>query len=458
MTVTRWIVISAIAAVPALGSAQPASDPAGPADGRQSIAALPTQWQDVIRNLRHPDVKVRLAAVEQLGNAGFTEAAEYVAPLVTDPDDRVQFAAIDAELTFFLIEPIGGRRVLSLTGGSNSRAQEAFEAGPLVRAAAHAPLVVLDNLAVAMRDGNSRIRFDAVHAIGVIGEAPLPAAQTKALLDGLEHYDAVIRAATARVLGRLRVVEAGDRLIASLNDSSPLVRRYAAEALGLIREARAVQSLTDLTAFYAKADMAGETLLALARIAHGSSRDLFRQRLSAPDPAIRRAAAEGLARLRDHDSLETLKAMMTSDPAPSARLAATFAVGVMDEPQAHVIAGALATDLGAQARDYLLELGAPAAPGVQAALGVATDSRYRADLIHVLGLLGTRDTIAVIEPFLKDKDERVSRAAANAIARLTAGQSGPTDLRGPTGPMGPMGPLGPLGTARPLGQETPSRD
>src|SRR5438552_1746645 len=122
-------------------------------------------WQDVIRNLRHPDAKVRLAAVEQLGNAGYTVAAEAVAPLVMDPDNRVQYAAIDAELTFFLIEPIGGRRILSFNGSTRSRAQEAFDAGPLVRVASDAPAIVIDNLIAAMRDDNPRIRFDAVHAV-----------------------------------------------------------------------------------------------------------------------------------------------------------------------------------------------------------------------------------------------------------------------------------------------------
>jgi HEAT repeat protein len=116
-----------------------------------------------------------------------------------DPDNRVQFAAIDAELTFFLVEPIGGRAILSF-GGSRSRAQEAFEAGPLVRSAAHPPVILIDQLAAAMRDDNARIRFDAIHALGVIGQPPLPPAQAKALLDGLDHYDssAITNAATWR--------------------------------------------------------------------------------------------------------------------------------------------------------------------------------------------------------------------------------------------------------------------
>jgi HEAT repeat protein len=379
----------------------------------------PPEWQDTIRNLRHPDAKVRLAAVEQLGASGYTAAAEYVAPLITDPDDRVQFAAIDAELTFFLVEPVAAKRVFSLTGGSRSRAQEAFDAGPLVRAALPAPLIAIDNLTAAIRDDNARIRFDAVHAIGVIAEAPLPAAQAAALMDGLDHYDAVIRGATARVIGRLRVREAADKLIGGLNDSSPLVRRYAAESLGLLREERAVQSLTELTAYYRQEEMASVTLLALARIAHGSSRDLLRQHVSNAAAANRRAAAEGLGRLRDRESLAALQSLLTSDPSPMVRLAAAFAVDGLGDPQTHVVAAALASPAtSAQARDYLLEAGASAIPGVTSAIGVARDPGDCADLLHVLGFIGTRETTALIEPYLKDPDERVKRAAADAIARI----------------------------------------
>jgi hypothetical protein len=43
----------------------------------------------------------------------------------------------------------------------------------------------------AMRDKNDRIRFDAVAAVGVLAESPLPPAQLNALLDSLDHYDPV---------------------------------------------------------------------------------------------------------------------------------------------------------------------------------------------------------------------------------------------------------------------------
>jgi HEAT repeat protein len=399
-------------------------------------AAQAPQWQDVIRNLRSPEIDARLEAVEQLGEAGYTAAAEYVAPLVTDSDDRVQAAAIDAELTFFLIEPIGARRVFSLTGRSRSRAQVAFDAGLLVRVAAPAPLVVIDNLATAMGDENARIRFDAVHALGVVGEAPLPPDQARALIDGLDHYDPVIRAATARVLGRLAVVEAGEALISALNDSSALVRRYAAEALGRIREERAVQSLAELTAFYGQDEMAAATVLALARIAHPSSLDLLRQRLADPNAAMRRAAAEGVGRLGDQESRPALEGMMASDPSAAVRLAAALAIGRLGEPQTHVLASAVGSPATkAQACEYLLEIGPAAVPGVQSALAIANTPRLVADLLHVLGFIGDSETVAIVQPYAEDPNPDVQRAATNAIARIT-GTTGTTGTMGTTGTTG----------------------
>ena len=187
-----------------------------------------SSWQDVIRNLRHPDPQVRLKSTQQLGEAGYVAAAEPVAALILDPDDRVQAAAIEAELAFFMIDRAGGVRILGF-GGSRSPAQEAFEAGPLLRAAPAAPAVIVDRLIAAMRDENARIRFDAVHALGAIAEPPLDVTQAKALADELDHYDPIIRAATARVLGRLRAADAADKLLAALADSSVIVRQFASK-------------------------------------------------------------------------------------------------------------------------------------------------------------------------------------------------------------------------------------
>jgi HEAT repeat protein len=377
------------------------------------------QWQDVVRNLRHPDPKVRLAAVEALGNSRYLAAVEPLAPLIGDPDDRVQFAAIDAELMFFLLEPIGGPRVQNLTS-SSSRAQMAFDTGPFARTAAPAPPALVDALIAAVRDDQARIRFDAIHALGVIAQQPLTPVQVKGLIDQLDHYEPVIRVGAARVVGRLRVREAGAALIAGMNDSSDIVRQFAIESLGLIREERAVASLIEFVKHYRKGEIASSALLALARIGHGSARDLFRERVTDADPVMRRAAVEGLGRLADRDSLGQLHSMVQADPSPVVRLAAAFAVWRLGEPRLPLIAAAVgASATTGQAVDYLLELGSGAVAAVQAAVGSTTDANARASLIHVLGFIGGADTIPALQPYVHDKAPGVAHAAANAVSRLT---------------------------------------
>ena len=78
-------------------------------------------------------------------------------------------------------------------------------------------------------------------------------------------------------------------------------------ALGDIRETRAISALTDQLAFYGKGEGAWVALDALARIAHASTAPLFQVRLGDKDPYIRRAAAEGLARLGDQSQLPVMQ-------------------------------------------------------------------------------------------------------------------------------------------------------
>jgi HEAT repeat protein len=381
-------------------------------------AQAPT-WLDVMRNLHDQRADIRLKAVESLNLAGYGAAADAVAPLIADPALTVRFAAIDAELTFFLNEPVGA----AATDGkspSHSRAQDAFDAGPLVRNGAVAPPSVLDALVHALHDEAPRIRFDALHALGLIAEPPLGQDAVEALAAGLDAADPTTRIATARVLGRLRVTSAGAKLIAALNDRNTLEQKYATEALGLVREQRAVAALLARLDFYKTGDLAAETLLALARIGHASARDAFRAHVNDSDAAMRAAALEGLGRVHDADSRDAMVMRRQKDGSASVRLAATFAIGCLEDPDVPTLAkGLTAADTYGQAVDYLLELGAAAASGVEATLGAARDNGLRADLIHVLGFVGRRDAVSFVEPFLKDHNDRVAHAAIDAIARLS---------------------------------------
>jgi len=380
-------------------------------------AQISPEWQDVIRLLRHPDAGTRLDAVERLAGAGFLAAAEPVAAVLTDPDDRVQLAAIEAELAFFQADRPGGGGLFGRSS-SDSAPQAAFEAGPLLRGAAPVPAVVLDQLLVATRDANARVRFDAIHAFGFLAESPLSADLVKRLALELDHYDPIIRAVTARVIGRFRAADAAEAVAVALSDSNDVVRLYATETIGLIRDAKSLATLRDQFS-RARGDMIGVTFLAIGRIGSRDDLELFRQRIADRAPDVRRAAVEGLSRSDDRSAIPALEGLLKNDRENEVRLAAACGLQRMGQQQTHVIAPMLVLrEVNAAARDCLFEIGPPAVPGIIATLGVATDSRHRADLVQLIGYLGSPIEVGFIEPLAADPDERVRRAVSHAIARL----------------------------------------
>ena len=142
---------------------------------------------------------------------------------------------------------------------------------------------MIDGLLKAVDDEDARVRTEAIYAVGVVARPPLATSEADLLIKALDHYDPAIRAAAARVIGRLEVKPAGDALIAAINDTNPAVRYAAMRALGEIRETRAISALSDQLAFYGKGEGAWAALDALARIAHASTAPLFQVRLGDKD-------------------------------------------------------------------------------------------------------------------------------------------------------------------------------
>jgi HEAT repeat protein len=383
-------------------------------------AAQQAEFADVIRNLRNPDVKARLAAVRMLHEARHHDAVVPVAALVNDPVDAIQLAAIAAEMSFFLVADVPARRRVGLIIERRSRgqAQQAFELGPLATWPRAAPPELTGALLQAVDDENGRVRAEAIYALGVVARPPLTEASADRLIKVLDHYDPAIRAAGARVIGRLRVTRASDTLISSMNDSSPPVRYAAMRALGDIREERAVQALNEQFKYYGRGEGAWAALDALARVAHPSSAPLFRAALAHKDPFMRRAAAEGLARLRDTSELTVMEGAATSDSSPAVRAAMAFAMTSFGRNYLARLLdhfGSPRTSL--QAREYLLELGPSVLPGLKTGLD-QSDPAVRAGVAEVIGAMGTPDSIALLEPLTRDRDRAVAETAAAAIERI----------------------------------------
>src|SRR3982751_5848258 len=170
-------------------------------------AAQQLRFDDVVRNLRNPDPKVRLSAIHLLRDAKYPEAVPPMAPLVVDPVDEVQLEAIAAELSFFLEQDMRSKRMVGFVveKRTSNLAQGAFELGPYAVWPRPVPAELVSSLLQAVDDDNAKVRLEAMYATGVIGRAPLSADQIERLKKALDHYDPSVRAAAARVIGRLQV-------------------------------------------------------------------------------------------------------------------------------------------------------------------------------------------------------------------------------------------------------------
>lgn len=387
-----------------------------------SGAAQQERYEDVVRNLRNPDAKVRLSAVRLLRESKYPEAAGPIAPLVNDPVDLVQLEAIAAERSFYLARDIPGKKRVALLVEVRypAQAEAAFHLGPLAVWAHPVPPELVRALLQAVNDDNQKVRVEAIYTLGTIARPPLADAAAAELVKALDHVDPAIRAAAADVAGRLRVTSAADALMTAVNDSKSEVRFAAMRGLGAIRDERAVQALTEQLAFYGRGEGAWSALDALARIASPASVPLFKARLADKDPFIRRAAAEGLGRTGDTSEIPALQIAAGNDTSPVARAAMAFALQRLGQHYIpRLVEFFTSPAMAAQVGDYLVELG----PGIVPLLlphlhdpGTA----IRSGVAQVVGALGGPGAAAALEPLAQDPDRDVADAASRAIERLKA--------------------------------------
>jgi len=387
-----------------------------------AASAQQVRFEDVVRNLRNPDPKTRLAAIHLLRDAKYPEAIGPMAAVVLDPIDTIQLEAIAAELSFFLDQDVRTRKMVAFVVEKRSSgiAVAAFDLGPLGVWPRPAPPELLSALLQAVNDENSKVRLEAIYAFGILARPPLTPEQHAQLVKALDHYDPPIRAAAARAIGRQKFPDTGDALVKAVNDSNAEVRFAAMRALGAIKETRAVTALTEQFGYYKKGEGAWSALDALAQIGSSASVPLFRERLKDKDPFMRRAAAEGLGRANDAESADELERMQTLDDSPMVRAASAFALQKLGRNTVARLIDAMGNEkVTSQGQEYLVELGPPYSSVIAPRLQ-DPDPAVRAAIADVLGVIGDASTLAALDAATKDRDPEVAAAAKRAIARIQA--------------------------------------
>ena len=271
---------------------------------------------------------------------------------------------------------------------------------------------------------------------------------TDALIERLGSSRQTTREDAAGELARDPHPAAADALIEALKDESWLVRERAAEALGKLGDRRAVGSLRALLEDE-RQDVRWSAAKALAAIG-GIAIEPLLSALQSDDEETRRNAAAALDTIEgmgavspllhemkgagfteDPVAAATAEALIEGlkDPDPAMRCAAAERLARLRSPRA---AGALIealADADARVRARASEaLGAIGAAAVEPAASALQDGRVavRQGAARALGLTGTRAAVAPLIGALSDQDPRVRGTAHSALAQLWGPGTGDT--------------------------------
>lgn len=397
-------------------------------------------FDDLVANLKSPNVKTRQEAALELGKSRRREAVAPLTGLVRDPEAKVRLEMVRAlrqlrdltavptlatslgdgdpkvreEVLATLVELYTERerstaidRFLEVFSDEDERA-----ALPLYTPVEPA---VYAALARALSDAEPGVRRQAAFALGILDGRSAVRELQNALQDG----DAGVRAAAASALGKVGGSDDGRALVPLVTDSSSQVRQRALRSLGVLKTRAAGPALREVYENARGKDAGLGVLEALARIEDPAQEDLFRRLVQDPDPDKKRLAIEGLARIAGPSMLPAFKKDYQRERDEGLRLALAFALTRLGD---HAFTDSLvlclpSRTLGNRCRGYVVDLGRAVLPELYAYLS-DPDADIRAALCDVLGAVGDDESISQLTPLVGDASSKVADAANRAVERL----------------------------------------
>lgn len=417
-----------------------------------------TSQESLLANLKNPDPIVRRKAAKELGEKRFREVSGALAQAAqtdTDPEVRanaleslgrlkdeavipaiidtlkdlspqVRRAAVRALVSYYIESDIGF--VFAERKGLNVLNPFLDTDGPtIVEPYVQVDPRMTEALAQMMRDdAEVSLRRASVRALGVLRAD----SQAPALIGALDS-DPNLRIDIFRVFIKLGRTEYGEYAIPYFASDDREIRAQAIATAGLLRTHKAVEPLNsvyrlgedkrgfkaNINDFFKQVpERQRITLEALSQIGDPASKDIFEGNLRR-DEDRRQWANEGLARMGDTSFVETISRNRLKEGSGRVKLAQAFALYKLGRPEYldAVIKELEAITLGDQATGYLYEVLSPA--DLHGPVRVATTGAT-VKILKVLGVIGTSESIPVMEPLLRDTNARVVNAANLAIQRI----------------------------------------
>lgn len=400
-----------------------------------------SSFDDLVANLKSPNVRTRLDAAAALGKTRRTEAVTPLAAAIrSEPEARVRQEVVKAlrdlrdlsavpalvaamsdvepavreEALGTLVELYSDRNREGAIGRFLQIFSDEYE-GP-----SGAPFVAVDPsvhraMAQALRDENKGIREEAAFALGILeGRAVVGD-----LVQALQDVEPAVRGAAATSIGRIGSTREGEQLIPLLQDESTSVRTRTLQAIGALRVQQAGPALRQMFEANRRKESAVRILDTLSKVGDPAQADLFREVVRDTDPEKKRLAIEGLGRVADASMLSAFKKDYQRERSEDLRLAYSFALVRLGDRDFldSIVLGLTSSATGKRCRAYLAEIG-PSILGDLYPYLNDQDAGIRAELCDLIGSMGDASSVTWLEPLVKDPSPKVADRANRAIERL----------------------------------------
>jgi HEAT repeat protein len=397
-----------------------------PKDVREIAKAGSSAIPKLQELLKNPDAGVRVEAVRQITEIGTAGSLDALILATRDNDPEVQIRATDGLVNFYLPGYVGTgigaslRRVgSSIKGRFTDTNDQVIDPYVTVRPE------VIDALGkLASGGGNMDARANAARALGILrGTKAIPD-----LVEALHSKNSNVIYESLVALQKIREESAGPRVTFLLHDLDQKVQIAAIETTGLLRVKDAVPELADVVKHARDAKVKRAALTAIAMLPSEKSRDLYAQYLHDKDDAMRAAAAEGYARLRNPGDLPMLEKAWQDEGKAPPRLSLAFAQVMLGKtemaefsPLKYLIDTLNSAAYKGEAFPFLVELARD--DQVRKALYSPLDTGTKDEKIGLAGVLarsGDQESIPHLQKLSNDPDADVAQEGLRALRTLQA--------------------------------------
>lgn len=389
---------------------------------------MAAQGQDAIPRiapyLRDADTGVRLEAVKALDDIGGPKTVEALIEAARDNDPEIQIRAADGLVNVYL----PGYLKTGISGtlrraGDSIRAKFSDTNDQIIDGYVEVPLPVIQALGRQARGGVSfESRANAARALGILrGQAAIPD-----LLEALNSKDNRLMYESLVALQKIRDPAAGPGIAFLLRDLDEKVRMAALQATGILRNQSAAPEIREAIDHPLTPKTQREALNALAMIADPADRGVFLRYLNDRDDALRAAAAEGLARLKNPGDRMILDKVFEGERSANARLSIAFAIVSLGSrqmsefsPLQYLLNNLNVKAYRSSAIAFLTELARD--PEVRQAIYPVLTHATRDEktgLSIVLARSGDRDSEPYLEALLTDSDPEVMQEGTRSLRTL----------------------------------------